>query len=318
MNDTPFRLTVLSGPNAGASVPLKAGRTVIGGAAADAIVLDGALPAHLGLTLQGERIRLVAGGPGVAIGDGDGPDAAERLAEGKARILPLPVMVRLNEDTLLNVARRVPVTGRAVPAAMAALASIVALAGGLLVGLQMPDSVRAASGMTAQASPAPAPAPIAPPLAATVAPRAPSAPLRAMSPQMGPCDDACRSEAQARLRARLDEAGMKDLALDVQGGVLRVRGALPPDGQARWADLRRDFEMTYGGSLPLLVAIGPEAGGPQLAVSSIWLGARPEIRTRNGEVLRVGDATADGWTVSGIDRGAVTLSRNDSEVVVRW
>lgn len=316
MNDTPFRLTVLAGPNAGASVPLKAGRIVIGGGAADAIVLDGALPAQLSLALEGERVRLAAGGPGVAIGDGEGPDAAERLPEGKARILPLPVMVRLNDETLLNIARRVPVTGRAVPAAMAALASIVALAGGLLVGLQMPDSVRAASGMTAQASPAPAP--LAPPLAATVAPRAPSAPLRAMSPQMGPCDDACRSEAQSRLRARLDQAGMKDLALDVQGGVLRVSGVLPPDGQARWADLRRDFEMTYGGSLPLLVAIGPGSGGPQLAVSSIWLGARPEIRTRSGEVLRVGDATADGWTVSRIARGAVTLSRNDNEVVVRW
>lgn len=311
---SPFCLTVLAGTNAGATAPLDPGRTVIGGAVTDGIVLDGALPGHVSVTLQGERVRLAAGGPGVAVGDGFGP--AQPLQEGQARILSLPVMVRLNDDTLLNLTRRMPVQGRAVPATMAALASIVALAGGLLVGLQMPDSVRAASEMKAEA--APSPAHTAPPLAATVAPRAPTAPLRAMSPQMGPCDTDCQAEAQARLRERLDKAGLNDLSLNTEAGVLRVSGALPEGGQQRWEDLRKDFETTYGGSLPLLISIGPGAGGPSLAVSSIWLGHRPELRTRSGEVLRIGDLTSDGWTVKGIRPGAITLTRNDAETVVNY
>lgn len=309
-----FCLTVLSGANAGASVPLPAGRTVIGGAAADGIVLDGAAAGQLAVTLHGDRVRLDAGAPGVSIGDGLGP--AEPLARGQHRILPLPVMVRLNDDAQLNIARRVPVQGRAVPAAVAALATMVALAGGLLIGLQMPDSVRAASDMTAQA--AVSPAVTQPALADTVAARQPTAPLRATSPLIGPCDAACRGDAQALLRERLDAAGLNALALDVEGGVLRVSGALTPDQEQTWRTLRRDFETTYGGSLPLLANIGAGTGGPLLAVSSIWLGPRPELRTRGGDVLRIGDQTADGWTVKVIARGAITLARGDQETVVQF
>lgn len=312
---SPFCLTVLSGANAGAMVPLAAGKTVIGGTAADEIILDGALSGQLAVTLHGERVRLEAAAAGVSVGDSIG--TAEPLRPGQHRILALPVMVRLNDDAQLNIARRAPVHGRLVPAAVAALATMVALAGGLLVGLQMPDSVRAASEMTAQAAPSPAPV-RQPALADTVAPRQPTAPLRATSPMLGPCDATCRKDAQARLREQLNAAGLSGLALATEGDVLRVTGALTDSEEQRWRSLRRDFETTYGGSLPLLVSIGEGSGAPMLAVSSIWLGPRPELRTRSGEVLRIGDRTGDGWTVKTIARGAITLSRDGTETVVHF
>lgn len=316
MNDAraPYCLTVLSGANAGATATLGTGRTVIGGAAGDGIILDGALPGQLSVTLSGERARLAAGGAGVGLGDGIGP--VEPLKQGQTRIVALPAMVRLNEDTVLNIARRVPVQGRAVPAATAALASIVALACGLLVGLQLPDSVRLASEMTAQA--APTPAAQAPALADTVPARGPTAPLQAVSPRMGPCEKTCQSSAAAQLAERFKEQGLEGLSVAPGSGVLRVTGTLAPEQAQRWGDLRQDFETTYGGSLPLIVALKTGSEAPALAVSSIWLGPRPELRTRSGEVLRLGDRTGDGWTVKRIERGAITLTRNDVETVVRY
>lgn len=305
-SNSAFVLTVLTGPNAGASVPLSAGRTSVGCGQDDALILDGVAPGHLSLNLDGQRARIGAGADGVAVGDA-ALDVVP-LAPGTARIATLPVMIRLNDDTTVNLACRTAATGNRVSLRAAGIGGAMLLLGGLLIGLQLPPGTQLAPATAALAAASPETVPA--PAAVAVKPHS--------SPRIERCLGACQEEAAAMLRARMATAGLDGLTLAVDGEVLRVSGVLPEDRADAWTDLRRSFETEYSRSLPLLVDSAAGTAGPSLAVSSIWLGGTPELRTKSGEVLRIGDSTKDGWTVDSIAKGSIRLSRGEQDVTVRF
>ena len=319
-DNAPFLLTVLTGPNAGATAPLGRGRSTVGGDDSDGVILEGVAPGLLGVTLEDNRARLVAQETGARCGGQAGRDSA--LAPGAARIVTLPAMVRLNDETLVNIARCVPANGGRLAPRTAALMVGLALTGGLLIGLQLPPDIREAADLSARAAvvpdaPNPASAASAPGDAATAArPGRPA--LVATSPKIDACTAECQAEAAAALGARLAAAGLTGLKVDMTGGVMRVTGTMPPGQHAAWTEQRRRFESDYGRSLPLVVAIGDSAAEPALAVASIWLGQRPEVTTKSGQTLRIGDVTPDGWTVDDIARGRITLTRGGDRTVVEF
>lgn len=306
-----FLLTVLTGPNAGATAPLGRGRSTVGGAEGDGVILSGVGAGLLGVTLEENRARLLAHAPGARCGGRTGQDLP--LDPGAARIVALPAMVRLNDETLVNIARCAPANGPRLGLRSAALVAASALVGGLLIGLQLPPDSGLRPDLAARAS-------AFPPEAVALASPAPAPPpaLVATSPQMQPCTDACQAEAAEALRARLRSAGLTGLSVEAADGVMRVTGTLPPGQHPAWTEQRRRFESDHGRSLPLVVAIGDTAAAPALAVASIWLGRRPELTTKSGQTLRIGDVTPDGWTIAGIARGRITLTRGDAETVVRF
>lgn len=317
-----FLLTVLTGPNAGATAPLGRGRATVGGAGSDGVILEGVAAGLLGVTLEDNRARLVAHGAGPRFGGRTGQD--ETLAPGAARIVPLPAMVRLNDETLVNIARCMPQAGPRLGLRSAALMATLALTGGLLIGLQLPPGSGLEPVLSARASAFPGGPALADPTSALTdatadaAPAPARGPLIATSPQMQPCTGPCQTDAAAALGARLREAGLTGLTVEAADGVMRVAGTLPAGQQAAWTEQRRRFESDYGRSLPLVVAIGDSAAAPSLAVASIWLGRNPELVTKLGQTLRIGDVTPDGWTVARIARGTITLTRGDAETVVRF
>lgn len=350
-----FVLTVIAGPNAGASAALRAGRSVLGGGRDDDIVLDGVGPAALSLTLDGNRARLAPAGGDVSVGESLSSGAA--IPAGTAQIVTLPTVMRIGQDTIVSLARRRPESRGQMRLGIAAGLAALALVGGTTLGMQLSgstpdpnlqqDSTAVASSESTAAEEAvragatraevartqvlpdkvtvadvPPPPPPPPSEAAVnqpvTAPGTGVTGLIATSPRIGPCQGACLVQAAAGLRAGLEAGGLSGITVEPADGVLKVAGSLPASQMADWERLRTRFEAEFGQSLPLIVSMNNAADAPALAVASVWLGAMPEIRTKNGQILRVGDATPDGWTIRSIGKGQIALARGDREVTVNF
>lgn len=323
---TPFRLTVISGPNAGASALLPAGASSIGGGSTDNVVLDGIAPGALRVVLDNQRLRMQAATPGLAL---TGTGADRPLAPGQAHIDALPATLRLGPDTVVTLSRAKPQTGSQIALRHGVVMAGLALAAGLAVGLQLPPGSASLTGFQALAARpdiaplnaashnAAAPAAVTSP-AKTGLPPAATVGLHSTSPRLTACTGACRQAAADSLRQRLEQAGLDGLTITPGDGVLRVSGDLPAAKGALWHDLRHRFETDFGTSLPLIVDItqGPDA--PVLTVASVWLGPQPELRTKTGQTLRTGDRTGDGWTITRIAPGRIALQREQRQVEIRF
>lgn len=281
-----FLISVLTGPNAGAVMPLAAGRASVGSGDDDLMLLDGVQAAALSLTLSGETVRLEA--PVATLHDGATLPTKTRL----------PVTLRLNDETLINISRATPMPDGRVAPAMVALAGLLAFGLGLLGGAMVPST-----------NPAMAEAP-----AQEALPRLVEAP----PPQTRvACAADCLTEAATALRGALDLAGMSEVEVATGKGILKVTGTIAETDRARWRDLRAAAEARMGG-LPMIVELATGNPKPVLTVTSVWLGPKPELRSGAGETLGVGDRTADGWTVQAIEAGQVTLQRGERVVPVSF
>lgn len=344
-----FILTVIAGPNAGASAAVGTGRFVVGGGRSDDIVLDGVADSAITVTFGGNRVRIAPGTTGISVGESLSTGAT--IKEGTTHMVTLPTVMRVSNDTIISLARRRPEAKSNFRLPVAAALATLALIGGTTLGMQLGESAPAVASraeaaesaapteaqmaeagsetpailptrvtlpeaQTANLPPAPPPAP--PPASGLVPGAAAVAGLTATSPRMGPCNGTCLTEAAAGLRAGLDEAGLGSLDVQPADGVLKVSGGLPPDQAPAWERVRTRFEAQFGQSLPLIVSLNDTVGGPALAVASVWLGAQPEVRTKTGQVLRIGDLTSDGWTVETIAQGKIGLQRDSRSVTVNF
>lgn len=305
----PFLLTVLTGPNAGASAKFAEGRLRIGGGDEDEIVLAGLPPACLTLRTSGGRLAAVAGTEGVSSHDaGSGQDVA-LVKDGTVFKTELPATLRLNSETMITISRLGASRHLSLGVGAAAGVAAATLAVGLWAGAYFgdvpgPGQARAAALQPEPAALASAPAPAA-------APAAEPEPEIEADLQHISCDSACATAAVDALQETLIDAGLDGLSVVPSDGVLRVRGELQSDRIEQWRDIRARFETEFGQALPLIVEIGEGAPDPVLSISSVWLGAAPEIRTKSGKVLRIGDATGDGWTISSIAKGEIVLQRGE-------
>ncbi|AGT08870.1 SctD/MshK family protein [Paracoccus aminophilus] len=305
----PFLLTVLSGPNAGASARFAPGKLSIGGGAGDQIILAGVAPGCLALRASAAHLRLVAKVEGLRLDEGGLGELHELPPEHPVEIA-LPVTLQLNDETaiLLTQPGAVARAGISLQAGVGIFA--LTLAAGLWLGAEFGGGAARPTLM-----------PLAQAEAATLTPEAPKTALptrlAATSPRLV-CGPDCVSEATAALAARLGEAGLSGLHLTSEAGVLRVRGTLSRDQAESWRQIRARFESDHGQSLPLISEIAEGQPAPVLAVASVWLGARPELRTKSGTVLRIGDMTNDGWRIEAISRSEIALARGDERLAVRF
>ena len=141
--------------------------------------------------------------------------------------------------------------------------------------------------------------------------------MTATSPLMA-CSGDCVDLAAKSLQEQMLAAGLEGMNVLVEDGILRVTGALPTDRTDSWRQLRTRFESEFGQSLPLVVQVQEGSSSPILAVSSVWLGNAPEIRTKGGAVLRIGDSTGDGWVIRAIAKGEIQLERGSQTTSVRF
>lgn len=321
----PFLLTVTAGPNAGAGLRLGEGRATIGGAEADDIIIAGLGGRAVDLRLAGGMVRITPRIPDIRCeSPGRDRDDEDRiLAEGRPQDCALPVHLHLDPQTSILLARTAPLPASRRGARLALVTLALGLGAGLAAGIGAQDVLPGGepagtaritmlnASARAQQNPAgsalsQAPSPAGAPATSTAA--RPTA----------PCTGPCVAETARELRARLAEGGLGALAISAEQGVLRVSGNLDPAQAEAWRRIRAAFEAEHGQSLPIVATLGEGPPGPGLSVASVWLGAAPELRTRAGTVLRVGDVTPDGWTIRAIQRGAIRLGRGEQELTVRF
>ncbi|WBU57193.1 SctD/MshK family protein [Paracoccus sediminicola] len=319
----PFLLTVLSGPNAGATARIASGRFSIGGGESDRIVLSGLPADRLALRLTDDRVRLRPAGAEIRYEDHHSGELRILRAD-KTHEAELPATLRLDAETSILLSR----TGAHGPAKRGlragAGAAGLALAAGLWIGAQFggPATPANAAFSAVESADTAIAAAGTPGVADATAEdfettTTGAARLVATSPRLS-CDAECVEGISTEFRARMRDAGLTGLTLRAEDGVLRVDGTMSAEQAGVWRELRAKFEAENGQSLPLVAQISEGQPKPVLAIASVWLGQDPEIRTRSGDVLRVGDQTGDGWTVEAISRGEVGLERDGEQISVRF
>lgn len=274
----PWRIEILSGPHAGAVLPLPAGAFRLGGAPEDDLVLadPGARPGHALLTLgQDGEARLAAGAEITAGG--------RRIAAGAERRLVAGAEIALGATRL-----RLAGPPRAVRRRIW-LRPVTAMAGGAIAAL--------IAGF-AWLQPGPSAAVAGPPAATSP---------RAAAPDP--------TAAAAALQAKLDDAGLP-LTARVEAGAVLVAGVLPPGEDRRWAALRTWYDGAHGAGPALLVRLGAAVPAelPRLAVRAVSLAPIPFVIAADGERYGEGAVLPGGWVLDSITSEHLTFRRGDRSV----
>lgn len=303
-----FVLSVLAGPNAGASVSLEAGRYTIGSGDGNDLVLAGLSDQVINLTLRGEAIIANPFVDGVGL---IGEAVSPLTVMGAPHQIKLPARLRLAPDVTVQLTGGVPrpSSDRRVLVGVGMAALFIGCWLGAALFTQSPVPVLASLNGSAVAE-------VPEQMAEAVPTEVAAAPRISSSPQLE-CFGDCILAAEAELKSRLAAAGLTNLTLSHESGVLRLGGTVLPEQVNDWRQIRTKFEAEFGQSLPIVTAIESETA-PMLAVSSVWLGENAEVRTKTGNVYRVGDRTRDGWVVRKIDRGSVEFERDGQLVAVRF
>lgn len=306
-----FVLSVLTGPNAGASVSLEAGRHTIGSDDSNDIILAGLGDQVINLSLKGAAViaNPIVDGIGLV---GEGANGVAPLTvKGAPYQIKLPARLCLGSDVMVQLSGGVqrPSTDRRMLVGVGLAALFFGCWLGAALFTQSPTPVLAGLGSSAAADVS-ARVALTEPAELAVTPRISN------SPQLE-CFSDCVLAAEAELKSRLAAAGLNNLTLSHDSGVLRLGGTVLPEQVNDWRQIRTKFEAEFGQSLPIVTAIESETA-PMLAVSSVWLGENAEVRTKTGNVYRVGDRTRDGWVVRKIDRGSVEFERDGQLVAVRF
>jgi hypothetical protein len=218
----------------------------------------------------------------------------------------MPATLHLTDDIQVNLsaahAARKP-GGRTRTGTLIAAALIVC---GLLLGAQQIAGFRMFGDATASVS-TPDPLKLAQQQAAAIV---------AAPPEPAPEPRVTPLQASQALTTAVLDAGLSGLVIERDQGVIRVSGLYTDAQVAAWQRIRKSYDSTYGHIAPLLIAIEEESSAPPLAVASVWLGDRPEVTTRTGEVFHLGQVMETGWRVAAIKRKSVHLERGQQRIVI--
>lgn len=284
---TPPRFVVSAGAHAGASFPLTDERCRIGSDLTCDVVLSDAViaPEHFALQLVKRKgLRVEAVGADLHV---DGT----HVAQGCGYLGRLPVTLRIGEVEMHICAGT---TGAIATPLRSWLDRRAAVVAGSVAGLGLClFPFLAMSG----ASP-------------RVEPEQPAQTSISVAPTS--------ADPTEELRARLADANLQALRLDVQGSYLQVTGALDADRMQRWRDVQRWFDQTYGHSHLLHGAVSPAAPiePPRVRVQAIWTGENPYVIGENGQRLYPGAAVDGGWVLASIEAERLLLRRDGAEFVL--
>lgn len=306
----PYVLSVLSGPNAGASLAMGSGRSIIGNGEDATVMLDTDCEHPIRISLQNNALSIKTDSTSVSFYDGE-PIPANTFIK---RTLPATVCV--DETTVVsfnkvqhksNFRRNLEFAG-----SMTALVAAFLLSwfGGDLIQALSPQNTTMASPIDSS----PNVGEYA--LKATAVLEVPQ--IMAQPDTMLPedptvntgCNADCIHWASVELQDQFKQNDMNGLSIEPATDVIRISGYLPDNKLGTWDVIRKDLETQWGMSLPLIINLSEEPSGPNVVIASVWLGASPEVRTKRGEVLYIGDSTDDGWSLNEVLPGYVVFVKN--------
>lgn len=281
-----YLVTVLTGPNAGAQVPVGKGTTRIGTEDGADIQLDTLAAGRVALGFSRNQVRIRP--TSVAVRDSGG----RTCPAGRTTLLSLPTAVFLDDQTQIHLCRTTP--ARPPMAAFGTGFGLAALVFGMATAgaLTGPDS-------------------------AAVPPQA-DRHLTA-GPGLPRAQPAITADAAAdALRAKADELGLEGLSVASDGEAVRVTGSYGLEQSGAWHSLRRLHDDRFGGRIALLADVTESDLSPPFAIASVWLGDAPEIITQDGAALKPGETSAEGWQVDAILPDKVRLTRASQTIEIAF
>ncbi|MDF0522226.1 hypothetical protein GPL17_33960 [Bradyrhizobium yuanmingense] len=142
-----------------------------------------------------------------------------------------------------------------------------------------------------------------------------------VAPKLAPnAPDAPTTDAAAaRLQEQVDRAGLFNIKVRSEPGVVAADGTVTPASLPKWREVQERFDHERNGAYVLVnaVAIKEEKTPSSISVEAVWRGSEPYLVIA-GQKHFVGALLNNGWTVNGIDERRVLLSRNGRLVAVPY
>jgi hypothetical protein len=286
-------------------------------------------PAHAILGVQRGAIRLEAIGGDVGIGE-------QMISKGHGCRLKLPLDLSLGEACFRLSAVESRSAGRLRWAIAGVAVCFIVFAGLLTIGSFHYDALHAAGASTSGLASVPPPSaapPSVPPRGDRLASASPSNVPLANAPPSGRSErdqdiDRVRSqgertkpgtdvdEASQKLTARIADANVRNLRVNVAEGRLSVSGYLDKRDTANWSEIARWFDQTYQGRVVLTTSfsMGPGQAAPVLQLRAVWFGEGPYVVTADGKHLSVGAGLDNGWTIKEIGQDRIVLAKDGESV----
>lgn len=323
-----YMLTVLTGPNAGAQQRLTHKKVVLGSSDAADIVLDDFDGPDVELAFARDRLRVLTQRDGVTT------QAGAACVPGEPLYLKVPSTLRLSSRIQINVCAAAGELPSRLWQRLAATIAVIGLLGAGAYVAQNVGGLELIAGARASADPGPMdqveampkkdnrfalidPAIVAPAESfsgdgsRSLAPLPEAVPLAIVPKPALTVDDATEM-----LQQELTNADLAGLEVKPDAGVLRVVGMISPRQNSAWRKIRRAYDGKFAHIAPLLLDIEEQNETPPLAVASVWLGKDPEVITRDGLSLALGETTENGWRVETIEANAVRLVRGRQTIVI--
>ncbi len=276
-----WHLDVVSGPNAGASVPLRDGRYRLGSCIDNDIILaDPAMADHQAiLSVGGGGATLEPAAPGIQ-------SRGKRLHAGEALNVAGGCELAVG-DTFMKFTPPPRRARRRWPVALAGAVPLVLMTS-LAFGLTH-SHVKHKPALVVHTAAVAAPARLAP----------------------------TPADAQTALQIHLAGAGLSPaVALSQTNGAVVATGALQAAQLPAWTAAHMWFDGRYHGSIALVdqVAKGQPPAGPSFAIRAVSSGDVPYVIDTRGERYTVGAVVDGGWTIQYIGNDRVTLRKDGREV----
>ncbi|WIW50374.1 EscD/YscD/HrpQ family type III secretion system periplasmic domain-containing protein (plasmid) [Bradyrhizobium sp. 62B] len=286
---------VLSGLYSGLTGTFGLGSTLIGSDLdADLVFVEQRLERHhLRITPHCNSIEIEPLATGVRI------DGHETLRPNERIIVPLPIVIHAGEMSIRcrsADSKQAGSIGRwlgSTAVLVSVLISSVAV-GAVTTSFVQTDSADAAN---------------------TDLPRAVDAPELAPSAPDALTTDA----AAARLQEEVDEAGLLDIKVRSEPGLVAADGTVTRASLTKWREVQERFDHERKGAYVLVNAVAvKEAKTPSsIAVEAVWRGSAPYLVIA-GQKYFVGALLNNGWTVNRIEERRVLLSRNGRLVALPY
>jgi type III secretion protein D len=301
-----YTFEVESGLYAGLRSAAAEGTFTIGsGTESDIVLMErGFDQRHFSIELSGSSARLEAYGENVSIiGTGS-------LAAGETRKAPLPVTVSIGDVRLRWSANRPePAPANHLTTWALAATAFVALA---IVGLVIFYNSDARATLVSDQKSGRAAVGEAVNESHFVEDTTPRIVLRRTSAET-------TFAAEEALRAEIEKAGLLNISLQHDSGMITADGSVEPNAVARWRHVQEWFDHRFNGAPALVngVNVKAEKLPASIAVEAIWHGVQPHVLVR-GQKYFVGAVLDNGWTIDRIETDRLLLRRDGRLAAVRY
>lgn len=122
------------------------------------------------------------------------------------------------------------------------------------------------------------------------------------------------------LTAKLQEAGLGTLAINIDDTRLVVSGVISHEQTSAWSEVQRWFDRSYGARFILASAVEARApsGLPRFDLQAISYSEAPYVITGDGQRRYPGAVLDQGWVIKDIAAGRLTLIKDGKELALSF